>query len=113
MTTTHVMPVGTSEPQDFALTDAGIIINGTGIEVALEIAQRVAGADVEIETPPSVAWLVAEEGTVRITGAELLPVGIYFMRFELTDLGGAVGYIPNRDSAILWRVVPVLGAGNA
>lgn len=102
----HVIPVGTSEPQDFELRDKGVAINGSGFTVELEISTS-RDAVVAPEDPPTVAWLSQSAGTVRVTGTEELPVGNYFVRFKLIDGGGKVGFCPNGDQADLWSVVPV------
>lgn len=104
---THIIPVGTSEPQDFALLDAGVAINGTAITVSLEIAQYASGTTSEVDTPPTVAWLSAAAGTVRVTGTESLEIGTYLVRFKLTDAGSLIGFVPNLAKADIWRVVPV------
>jgi hypothetical protein len=101
----HTFPVGTSEPQDFVLRDQGTAIDGTGWDVFLDI-EEVDGT--AVLTPPTVAWLVAASGTVRVSGTEDLPVGTYHVRFRLEDQGGAVGWAPNRMAPDTWRVVPVL-----
>lgn len=107
--TTHYIPVGTSEPQDFALVNEGAAILGAGITVELEIAQRVNGADVAVVDPPAVTWLNESAGTVRVTGTEGLELGTYLVRFKLTDTAGEVGFVPNRLRALIWQVVPVFG----
>lgn len=99
---THVIPVGTSEPQDFQLRDDGSAYVGTGITVTLEIANRSGAV---IATPPTVAWVSAAAGTVRVSGVEHLAVGTYYVRYVLTDSGGDVGYIPNGRSPDIWAVV--------
>ncbi len=104
---THVIPVGTSEPQDFTLKNDGAAIDGTGFTVDLEISQRVDGAMVDVDTPPTVAWLDRAAGTVRVTGVEDLEIGNYSVRYKVTDGGGKVGYFPNGDKADLWRVVRI------
>lgn len=101
---THIIPEGTSEPQDFALLDAGEAIDGTSIDVALEIAKH---PDEEVNDPPSVEWLNRAGGTVRVTGTESLTVGLYYVRFKLTDTAGKVGFVPNGRDPLKWRVVPV------
>jgi hypothetical protein len=104
---THIIPFGTSEPQDFALLDAGAAINGTAIDVDLEIAAYAGGVPSEVDTPPTVAWLSAAAGTVRVTGTESLAVGTYLVRFKLTDAGDLIGFVPNLAKADIWRVVAI------
>ena len=104
---THVIPVGTSEPQDFALVDSGNQIDGTGITVDREISRYVNGAPVAVVSPPTVAWLDEATGKVRVEGVEVLEIGIYLVRFKLTDMGSSVGFVPNDSSADVWKVVPV------
>lgn len=103
----HVIPVGTSEPQDFELRDVGEAIDGTGFTVELEIKQLVDGEPIDVGGPPSVGWLVQADGTVRVTGVENLEVGNYLVRFKLTDGVGNIGFFPNGDKAVLWRVVQI------
>ena len=99
---THVMVVGTSEPQDFALTDDGAAIDGTGITIALDWR----GSDPV--GPPAIAWLEEEDGTVRVTSTAGMSVGTYRFRFKLTDGEGAISYIPNLTvDANVWRVTEV------
>lgn len=100
----HVIPIGTSEPQDFGLFDDRAPIVGTGWSVALEITARDGAV---IATPPTVAWLNQAAGTVRVTGTEALPLGNYSVRFRLTDLSSKVGFAPNGHAPLLWVVVPV------
>lgn len=101
----HVIPVGTSEPQDFLLRNVGAAINGTGLTVTLEIVK--AGSRAVVDTPPTVAWLIAASGTVRVSGTESLSVGNYLVRFRLEDSGGDVGFVPNLNRGDLWVVVEV------
>lgn len=104
----HTIPFGTSEPQDFALTQSsGAVVVGTGIDIALEIALRSGDGTVAVTSPPTVAWLDRLAGTVRVTGTEALAVGSYLVRFQLTDGGGQVGFVPNGEKADVWHVVPV------
>jgi hypothetical protein len=104
---THVIPVGTSEPQDFALRNAGEAINATGYTVALEISQLVNGVAVDVSSPPSAAWLSAATGSVRVTGVETLGIGNYLVRYKVTDTLGKIAFFPNGDKADQWRVVAI------
>lgn len=102
---THVMVVGTTEPQDFALTDDGEALVGTGltIGIAFEVASTLTA-----EEKPTVAWLDQAAGTVRATPPAGMPVGAHRFRWTLTDSGGKVGFVPNLDATPnLWRVVKV------
>jgi hypothetical protein len=98
----HVIPFGTSEPQDFGLLDKGQPIDGTGFEVSL----RISKANVAIEPLP-VDWLDQESGTVRVTGCEDLAVGRYKVRYLLTDMSSTEGFVPNGDADDEWHVVKV------
>lgn len=100
----HIIPVGTSEPQDFQLRDDGEALVGTGYSVALEIENRSGAV---IATPPTVAWLSQAAGTVRVSGAQNLDEGTYLVRYALTG-GALVGYCPNGRRPDIWVVVPVL-----
>lgn len=100
----HVIPVGTSEPQDFQLRNDGSALVGSGLVVTLAIEDQSGAV---IGTPPTVAWLSEAGGTVRVLGVEALPVGTYTVRFELTDGGGRLGFVPNRLAPDVWRVVPI------
>lgn len=102
---THIIPVGTSEAQDFLLRNDGAALDGTGYTVALEIENRSGAA---IATPPTVAWISAAAGTVRVSGVETLDEGTYVVRFALTDGASDVGYAPNHRAPDVWIVVPVL-----
>ena len=98
------LPEGTSDPYDCALLESGLPLNGTGFSVALVL--RYQGET--IGSPGlTVAWLDQAGGTVRITGAEILPVGEYTLRFRLEDTGGQIGYVPNGGTGETWDVVPV------
>lgn len=103
----HVIPVGTTEPQDFALLDDGEAVVGTGFTLGLRISQKVDGAYVALDVPPTVAWLSQAAGTVRVSGAGALAIGSYLVRYTLTDGGGKVGFVPNGEKADLWQVVAV------
>jgi len=106
--TKHVIPVGTSEPQDFALTDDGEALVGTGLDVALEIHAWDGTTMTEVlEDVPTVAWLNQAGGTVRVTGVENLAIGNYFVRFSLTNVADDIGYVPNGAKADLWSVVAI------
>lgn len=101
---THVIPVGTSEAQDFVVRDNGVPVNGVGWTVGIEIL----GANgLPPATLPTVTWLSTAAGTVRVTGTETLPAGTYRVRFRLTDSGGAEGFAPNLHAPDLWIVVEV------
>ena len=100
---THVIVVGTSEPQDFQLQDNGANLVGTGLTIALEFRETSDELDDVL-----VAWLDQAAGTVRVTGTEGLIRGTYHVRFKLTDLGGKVGYVPNlQKPSDEWLVVRV------
>lgn len=102
---THIIPYGTSEPQDFALFDDGVALVGTGLTVELVITRANGTA---VGSPvPSVAWLDQSGGTVRVSGVDTLSVGSYSVRYQLTDGLGTVGYAPNGDAADDWEVVRV------
>lgn len=103
---THVIVIGTSEPQDFQLIDRGNAVAGAGIVPSIEASHKIG----DVTTPVSglaVAWLDAAAGKVRVTGVEALDVGTYLVRFKLTDSGGEVGFAPNGARADVWRVVAV------
>lgn len=102
----HVIPFGTSEPQDFAIFDKGVAIDGTEWDVDLEI-YTMARVEVVLDPPLSVEWLSQPGGTVRVTGTEELALGKYYVRFRLTDATGKIGYAPNQLSADQWHVVRV------
>src|SRR4051794_4245990 len=103
----HYIPVGTSEPQDFALRDDdGEVIPGDGLTVTLQIVKKVGITTVAVDTPPTASWLDASAGTVRVDGTEVLTAGVYLVRFSLTA-SGLVGYCPNGENSDQWHVVPV------
>lgn len=109
---THIIPVGTSEPQDFQFRNAiaggaATAIVGTGLTVTLQIHDARTG--VAVASPPSVAWLDQAAGTVRVTGTGTLALGSYLVRYKLTDAGTLVGFAPNGAQADIWRVVKVPG----
>lgn len=105
------IPVGTSEPQDYVLKDEGEAFNGSGFTVTLEIKKKVGDTLTALdaldpaETEPTVAWLDATAGTVRVTGCDALTVGNYFVRYKVTAAN--VGFFPNGEHADLWHVVPL------
>jgi hypothetical protein len=103
----HVIPFGTSEPQDFELRDEGVAFDGTSFTLALDIKKLVDGTPTTVPSPPSVAWLTAATGKVRVTGVETLDVGNYLVRYKVTDGGGNAGFFPNGDKAELWRIVAI------
>lgn len=98
---THTMVVGTTEAQDFQLLNDGVALNGTGLTVSIE------WRDPEPASLPTVAWLSAAAGTVRVTGTGSMPVGRYPFRFKLVDGSSLIGYAPNSAGADVWRVVAV------
>jgi hypothetical protein len=105
----HVIVVGTTEPQEFALVDRGVAINGLGLDIALEIYRVVGVATLLEEDAPTVTWLDTDAGTVSVDGVENLEVGSYYVRYRLTDGDANVGFCPNGKKADLWIVVPVAG----
>lgn len=101
---THILVVGTSEPQDFQITEDGSALTGTALTIGIEFAEDsvVEAGDV------TVAWLSQTDGTVRVTDIQDLPLGSHKFRWTLTDGGGKKGYVPNLDAAPnIWRVVKV------
>lgn len=101
----HIIPFGTSEPQDFELRDRGDAIDGTGLTVELTIVAL--GTAIDPLTAPTVAWLDQLAGTVRVLGVDRLALGNYRVRFKLTDVLNTIGYAPNGEKADLWTVVAV------
>lgn len=101
---THVMVVGTSEAQEFQITNDGESLVGTGLDIAIQFS-----ADAVVDSDDvTVAWLAQADGTVRVTDVEGLPLGAHKFRWTLTDSGGKKGYVPNLDVAPhIWRVVKV------
>jgi hypothetical protein len=97
---THVIPVGTSEPQEFRLENDGNPIDGTGFTVGI----RILFGSEEIATV-TVDWLDENAGTVAVLGVEDLAIGVYQVRFSLTDGENLVGYFPNSKAPDVWRVV--------
>jgi hypothetical protein len=102
---THIMVVGTTEPQDFQLYNDGEPFDLTGMQ---SVAIDWSGAD------PSGTFTVdvlgdPTAGKVRVTGAGVgtLPAGKYPFRFRVTDQAGTIGYLPNRADAIVWWVTAV------
>jgi hypothetical protein len=106
-----IIPFGTTEPLDLQLTDDGENLVGTGLTLGIEIQKYVNGAYEDVDTPPTVAWLSAASGTVRVTDADVLEEGSYYVRFSLDNGAGDVGYVPNGKAADLWVVVPIANKG--
>jgi hypothetical protein len=95
--TTHVMVEGTTEPQDFQLTENGAALDGTDWTIGLDFREDVSGVTAE--------WLDQAAGTVRVDGLGELPTGFYHVRFTLTD-GASIAYVPSRESnAQLIRII--------
>lgn len=107
MSIVHVIPEGTSEPQDFQLLNDGVPLVGTGLDVALEI-ESPRGQALSPQ-PCQVAWLSQANGTVRVTGIEELPIGRYRVRYILTNSASPpeLGYVPNGQQPDIWHVVEV------
>ena len=104
----YVIPVGTSEPQDFGLLNDGEALDGTGFTIGMEIFRLVDGVMVPVtETGLSVAWLSQSGGTVSVTGVEALIEGKYFVRYTITNVANDLGYVPNGRYADFWDVVPI------
>lgn len=97
---------GTSDPLDVGLTNNGAAFPGTGLDVSLEIEKYTDGVYSVVEDPPTVDWLSAAAGTVRVTGTETLALGNYAVRYKITN-GAQIGRIPNGEKSDLWTVVPV------
>jgi hypothetical protein len=103
--TPFYIPLGTSEPQDFALKNDGEPFDGTGFDLDIEV--YASGEILEVEYGPTVTWLSQGTGTVRVTGVEGLEVGTYLVRFRVTDSDLKIGYFPNGKQANIWSVVPI------
>lgn len=97
---THVIVVGTEEPQDFQIFDNAAALVGTSWNVALVFRETVA-------TPPTVAWLDQATGKVRVSGCENLAVGRYHVRYKITDGAGRDAFAPSVLAADEWVVVAV------
>jgi hypothetical protein len=92
---------GTSEPQDFLIRNDGDALDGSGFTIGLSIYQ-----DGQVPSSvPTVAWLSQANGTVRVSGVNVLSSGEYRVRFSLTDGSSKVGYVPNGPDADRWIVV--------
>lgn len=98
----HIMVVGTTEPQDFVLINAGVAFNLTGMQ-SVEIDWRGTDPDGAF----NVAILDAPAGQVRVTGTGVMEIGDYPFRFKVADAGGKIGFIPNKFGPCIWRVVAV------
>ena len=99
---TYDIVLGTSEPQDFQLTDDGEDQVGTSLTIGIVVYQGTTLVD-DID----IAWLDQTAGTVRVTGIESLAAGEYHVRYTLTDSGGKVGFVPSGREADRWLVAPV------
>jgi hypothetical protein len=106
---THILVLGTSEPQDFQLTDDDLPLVGTSLTLGIQFrTSGLSAAKVAAIAALTTAWISQAAGTVRLSSTEGLPVGEYHFRWSLTDTGGKVGYIPNLDaSPNILRVVKV------
>ncbi len=98
----HVIVVGTSEPQDFAIFNEGEAQDGSGLSVDIHVFTETGDT---FSPAPSVDWLNQSAGTVRVTDTDGLTVGSYRVRFVLTDSGTLVGYAPNGQPSMQWDVV--------
>jgi hypothetical protein len=99
---TYYIVYGTTEPQDFQLTDDGENLVGTSLTIGIVVYRGTT-----LVVGISVAWLDQANGTVRVTGVESLAADEYQVRYTLTDSGGKVGLIPSGRQADRWLVVPV------
>jgi len=106
MSLVHIIPFGTSEPQDFQLLNDGAALDGTGLTLSIEVETPQGQA---ISPLPTAVWLSQANGTVRVTGIEDLPKGRYRVRYVLTTTGSpsTLGYVPNGQQPDVWHVVEV------
>lgn len=101
----HIIPFGTSEPQDFQLLNDGVALDGTGLTLSIEV-ETPRGQAVS-PLPITAVWLDQAAGTVRVTGIEDLPKGRYRVRYVLTNGASQLGYVPNGQQPDIWHVVEV------
>lgn len=86
---TYTKVYGASEPEDIQLLDDAGVLIGTGLTLGISWEGTAPSP------APTVAWLSAAAGTVRMTGLESVPRGVYRFRFTLTDGLSKVGHCPN------------------
>lgn len=87
---------GWTEPIDQTLLADGVVVNGTGWTVKLELRD---GNDKPVSYAGSSNWLVAASGTVRFlpTVGDLLAIkSPYRARWKVTA-SGKVAYFPNGE----------------
>jgi hypothetical protein len=102
-----IIPLGTSEPYDFQLSNDGAPLDGSNLTVTLHIYRS--GVLQSTAPLPAVAWLSQAGGTVRVTGMQHLALGTYRVRYRLQDAGTTIGYAPNQTNADTWNVVKLAG----
>lgn len=107
MAITHIIPEGTTEPQDFQLKADGDNLDGTGLTLGIKIDDRDGTPVTLIGT---IDYLVQANGTVRVLLDKVdLPLNksAYHVRFSITTGSGKVAFIPNGRDPDIWQVVPV------
>ncbi len=107
MAITHIIPEGTTEPQDFQLIADGVNLDATGLTLGLRIDDR---NGVPVTLTGSFAFLNDASGTVRVLlDAVDLPLNksAYQVRWSITDGSGKIAFIPNGRDPDVWQIVPV------
>ena len=103
----HIIPEGTTEPQDFQLQADGSDLDATGLTLGIKINDRDGTA---VTLAGTIGYLVQADGTVRVQlGSADLPLdkSAYRVRFSITDGAGKVAFIPNGKDPDIWQIVPV------
>ncbi len=107
MAITHIIPEGTTEPQDFQLKADGVNFDATGFNIGLQIDDR---DGVAVNLTGTFDYLDQAAGTVRVLlAATDLPLNksAYRVRFSITDGSSKVAFIPNGRDPDIWQIVPV------
>lgn len=109
---TYKRPVSTSEPWDFTLKEQGEAKDLSDFSAVELIISTTKGNVVTAPSAPvpTVAFLSKPAGTVRVSGAENLALGNYFVRFKLTDGAGKVFFVPadeEEDACDVWTITGI------
>ncbi len=109
MAITHVMPEGTTEPQDFQLLADGANLLDPSSDLTLGIQIEDTNG-VAVVLTGTVAFLDQVNGTVRFLPDALdLPLSLspFRVRWTITDSAGRIAFIPNQVSADSWQIIAV------
>ena len=109
MAITHIIPEGTTEPQDFQLLADKINLLDPSLDLTLGLKIDDKNG-LAVTLVGTFAYLDQADGTVRVLLHPTdLPLNLspYTVRWTITDSAGRIAFIPNGVSADRWQIIAV------